>query len=100
MSRASPDDKCKVIPNRGKSSSKGVKAGEPRWLWKPRVAQSGGKEYTHGEQNGKRNRKGKKKDAEGLKCKAKDSELSALGSRESGQSPDMRSGQQSPGDDI
>lgn len=41
-----------------------------------RMVQCGGRERVHGEKDGKRNQKGRKQEAEGLKHKAKESELS------------------------
>lgn len=48
-------------------------SGSPREL---RMVQGSGRERVHGEKDGKRNQKGRKQEAEGLKHKAKESELS------------------------
>lgn len=43
------DGEWKVIPKRGKSISKGVKAERPKGLGEPKVVQSGGREWVPGE---------------------------------------------------
>lgn len=66
----------RAFPAEQRVGTKAQRLESPGGPCEPRVVQHGGRERVHGEEDGKRNHKGEKRDAEGLKHKAKESELS------------------------
>lgn len=72
MSTALPgDSEWKVIPNRGKTRSKGVEAGKPRRPCEPRVAQSRAGNRLTGKRMGRETRKGRSERHRALYAKLK-----------------------------